>query len=174
MVVSSDISQTLEDLAPLLQAEDWRQADQVTTQLMAQTLGQGLAANFEEDAIAYLPCDLLKAIDSLWIHHSQGQFGFTAQRKIYLTEAAQNPLRFAKQVGWTISDIGALSFFKFYRSLKFERDAPPGQFPAHWYWQLSFRRSLRQGGFGTGRGAGYMNADLLDALMLRLERCDFV
>ncbi|MEO0490727.1 MAG: GUN4 domain-containing protein [Cyanobacteria bacterium J06659_2] len=174
MVTSPPIPWTVADLEAYLQAEDWRQADRVTTGLIAQAVEPYSSQFFEETAIAQLPCSVLTTLDQLWVRYSDNTFGFTPQQEIYLNEAAQKPLQFAKQVGWVISDIDVVGFFKFYRSLTFDRHAPRGQFPAHWYWQLSFNRSLWMGGFGTGRGAGYINPGLLDALMLRLERCGFV
>lgn len=173
MVTSPPIPWTTADLEACLQVEDWRQADRITTGLMAQAVEPYSHELCDESAIAQLPCSVLTHLDQLWVRYSDNHFGFTPQRQIYLNETAQKPLKFAKQVGWVISDVEFIGFFKFYRSLIFESSAPRGQFPAHWYWQLSFERSLLIGGFGTGRGAGYINPSLLDALMLRLERCDF-
>ena len=32
------------------------------------------------------PCDDLRTIDQLWVHYSNGKFGFSVQKKIYMDE----------------------------------------------------------------------------------------
>ncbi|MGF1461485.1 MAG: hypothetical protein ACFBSG_20965 [Leptolyngbyaceae cyanobacterium] len=63
------------------------------------------------------------------------------------------------------------SFFNFYGWLTFSLEAPPGHLPALWFWEMPWYRSWLVGGFGTGRGAGFGDPGMFDAMLLRLERC---
>ncbi|MFE4108220.1 GUN4 domain-containing protein [Almyronema epifaneia] len=159
-----------QDLDNLLSEQDWEAADRATADLLRQAANQLEAIALPTEAIAHLPCADLHRLDQLWTQHSRGQFGFSVQREIY-TSLDYNAVQFSHAVGWTPWAIKPFAFFRFYSRLNFSLDAPRGQFPALWFWQLSLENSFLAGGFGSGRGAGYVDADKLDALMLRLERC---
>ena len=157
-------------LEALLRGGDWKTADQATSQIMQQaTQRQGW---LDSAAIIHFPCQDLHKLDHLWSIYSYGKFGFSIQQKIYFNGPAVRSFNFSQQVGWVISNKRLLGFFKFYNQLTFDLDAaPPGHLPALWFWRVSWRESWRVGGFGLGRGAGYGDAQLLDACMLRLKRC---
>jgi hypothetical protein len=175
---------TLTDLADLLQGEEWQAADKVTQALLLK------AANCEELGsltaldLAQLPCRVLHDIDFLWVKASHGHFGFSVQQRLYTdldrdfdpaSLSPFNPHPFCQAVGWLMITVPRpLAFFRFYDFLNFSLEAPQGHLPALWYWQLSWLESLRIGGLGTGRGAGFADLARLDALMLRLSRCDQV
>lgn len=164
----------LRALEEALGQQDWRQADRLTTDLLlTQEASQG-KRHLTVEAIAHLPCDLLHSIDQAWMHHSSGQFGFSAQRAIYTEAAQRHAFTFSQQVNWTVLRWRPLGFYKFYNGLSFDLAAAPGHLPAHWFWQLPWYQSLWRGGLGTGRGAAFGDAGLVDALMLRLERCQQV
>jgi hypothetical protein len=92
-------------LENLLQSQQWAEADEETWKLVN---------NSSKNIINPLPCDLLKAIDQLWLNHSQGKFGITVQTKIW--QEFDRPTRlkdpasmhwgnakwkaFSKRVGW--------------------------------------------------------------------------
>jgi hypothetical protein len=165
---------TTEDLKTYLQQEEWQAADQITFWLMLQATGRVDAGWLDVGAIASLPCPLLHELDYLWITASQGHFGFSKQRDIYIQSAQYEAFQFSQQVGWTLFQVKPLAFFRFYDFLNFSLSAPPGHLPALWYWKLPWLTSWLTGGFGTGRGAGFGDARLLDAMMLRLDRCSLI
>jgi hypothetical protein len=176
---------TLNDLDELLRAEEWKAADKVTLLLLVDAVGRQGEGTLTPGAIAQLPCQMLHAIDHLWVEASRGNFGFSVQQRLYQDLAPTfdgtdfsnpaNPHPFCQTVGWLMVTFPRpLAFFKFYNWLDFSLEAPPGHLPALWYWQLPWGESWRVGGFGTGRGGGYADVAMLDAMMLRLSRCSRV
>lgn len=165
---------TLQDLDQYLSQQEWQAADQITLALLLAGTQRTAAGWLDVGAIAQIPCHLLHEIDQRWLSHSEGHFGFTVQRQLYLTAAQGNTFEFSRQVGWTVSKLRLLGVYKFYDFLNFSLEAPQGHLPARWFWQLSWQESWRIGGFGTGRGAAFGDANMLDALMVRLERCEQV
>lgn len=163
--------QDFDDLRHLLESQDWREADVKTLQILLQQTQRERAGWLDEDAIARIPCVALHQLDHLWRDASSGQFGFYIQYQRY-RELACSSFAFADEVDWLLFSVSRpLGFFRFYSDLDFSLEAPLGHFPARWYWALPWWRSLRAGGFGTGRGGGFWDPRLLDAMMLRLERC---
>lgn len=165
---------TYHDLETLLSEEEWQAADLVTFKLMLAAADRGRAGWLDADAIAQFPCAVLHEIDQRWTRYSSGHFGFSVQHDLYVHEAQRNAFALSRTVEWTAVKARPFGFFKFYDFLEFSLDAPRGQFPALWFWRLPWHRSLLMGGFGTGRGGGFGDAALLDAMMLRLERCQFL
>ncbi len=93
------------ELERLLQAKEWREADELTAKLMLEVSGQ---PNWlEEEHINIFPCKDLETIDQLWVHHSNGKFGFSVQNNIWLECGGKIGQfeeevwkRFAAKVGW--------------------------------------------------------------------------
>ncbi len=92
-------------------AGDWREADGYTHRLMIQVLGKRYTQGFTDitaNELLMFPCNDLLRIDGLWVLHSQGRFGFSVQKKIYV--ACGGPLdgkyheqpyaHFFHAVGW--------------------------------------------------------------------------
>lgn len=163
-------SLTLSDLESLLKQEDWRAADQATLALLLEPTQRQQAGWLDEFALAQIPCLLLHDINHLWAEASGQRFGFVAQQRVYQNQGA-SAHRFARQVGWLMSGLPPLAFFKFYNLLNFDLQAPVGHLPALWYWRTDWQASWLGGGLGGGRGGGFACAPTLDAMMLRLQRC---
>jgi len=113
-------------LEQLLKAKEWRKADELTTKLMPKLKSrrssyinnsQSLFTReftkprldyktyYSSDYIEEFPCEDLKKIDQLWIHHSDGKFGFSVQKKIWLDCGGdignfRNLVDFGIKVGW--------------------------------------------------------------------------
>ena len=167
----SEAALDYDDLEALLKASEWKAADQATCQIMQQLTNRQVC--LDKAAIINFPCQDLYTLNQLWTAYSKGKFGFTVQQQIYLSVPKVRSFNFSQQVGWIVYSIRWLGFYKFYNQLTFQLDeAPAGHLPALWYWRLSWQESFRVGGFGSGRGAGYGDPHLLDACMLRLERCN--
>jgi energy-coupling factor transporter ATP-binding protein EcfA2 len=71
-------------LATYLAAHQWRNADKETLQVMVQVAGRESQGYLNINDIRNFPCDDLLIIDNLWVQFSQGQFGFSVQKQIWL------------------------------------------------------------------------------------------
>ncbi|HEY9888870.1 MAG TPA: GUN4 domain-containing protein [Candidatus Obscuribacterales bacterium] len=160
-----------QELEDVLRQGDWQTADAITFEIMLEKSQRQREGWLDHAAIAQFPCSALHQLDQRWLYYSGGQFGFSTQLQLYREEAGRSAFTFSRQVGWTMSLWRPTGFFNFYPWLTFSTEAPPGHLPALWFWEMPWYRSWQVGGFGTGRGAGFGDASLFDALMLRLERC---
>jgi len=95
-------------LRDLLAAGNWKEADQETYRVMIQAVGKETGNWFTTDELLNFPCVDLKTIDRLWAKYSNGKFGFSVQKKIYL-ECGGIPdgryyeeayKKFGDRVGW--------------------------------------------------------------------------
>ena len=84
------------ELEQLLKAKEWRKADEMTARLMEM-----------EVDIETFPCQDLRTIDQLWVHYSNGKFGFSVQKKLWLECGGtvgkydyQVFKKFGSKVGW--------------------------------------------------------------------------
>ncbi len=68
-------------LRDLLAAGKWKEADEETTGVMLQAAGN--KSYLEVEDIDKFPCDDLRTINKLWLHYSDGKFGFSIQKEIY-------------------------------------------------------------------------------------------
>jgi predicted NACHT family NTPase len=82
-IVEASRYQPLEEY---LQNGQWKEADEETYRLMITTVGKEEGQWFDPEELLNFPCEELKAIDGLWVKHSQGHFGFSVQKNIYLSE----------------------------------------------------------------------------------------
>ena len=72
------------DLERYLQNGEWQKADEETYQLMILTVGKQEGQWFSKEDLLNFPCEDLRKIDGLWVKYSNGRFGFSVQKKIYL------------------------------------------------------------------------------------------
>jgi len=73
-----------QQLETLLKAHQWKEADEETYRLMITAVGKDEGQYFTGEELLNFPCDALKAIDDLWVKHSNGHFGFSVQKQIYV------------------------------------------------------------------------------------------
>jgi uncharacterized caspase-like protein len=71
-------------LRDLLKANKWQEADQETRKVMLQAVGRKSNDWIREEECLNFPCADLQTIDRLWVKYSQGRFGFSVQKKIYV------------------------------------------------------------------------------------------
>lgn len=132
------VQQRYQALENHLVANDWRAANQATVKHILSLAHQtnqpymGKIQNLEQ-----FPCEDLKVMNDLWVHHSQRRFGFSIQRDIYAEFG--DPLRpkydresfnaFKKRIGWFLEwrwrnpHLGQ-------RDLNFSISAPKGHLPS--------------------------------------------
>lgn len=70
-------------LEEYLSNHQWQEADDETYRLMIATVGKRFGRWFDENMTNFPP-NVLKTIDSLWVRHSDGKFGFSVQKSMYL------------------------------------------------------------------------------------------
>ncbi|MBD0386321.1 MAG: GUN4 domain-containing protein [Nostoc sp. C3-bin3] len=73
-----------EQLAYYLAAGMWKEADEETNKLMLQVAGREQQGYLDLDDIRQFPCEDLRTIDQLWVQYSDGHFGFSVQKEIFL------------------------------------------------------------------------------------------
>ena len=119
--VATSRYQQLEDY---LKNGQWRDADNETYRLMITTVGKEEGQFFSSDELRNFPCEELQAIDSLWVKHSNGKFGFSVQKDIYLNKCGGIPdgkyhreafSKFIRMVKWN--------------TIKYEISSPEGHLP---------------------------------------------
>jgi predicted NACHT family NTPase len=106
-------SSRYEKLEALMKAGDWKGADDETYRLMITTVGKEEGQYFTSEELLNFPCEELLTIDRLWVKHSQGQFGFSVQKEIYVACGAKLDGEFpgtkiwddfGTRVGWREND----------------------------------------------------------------------
>ncbi|MEA5558566.1 GUN4 domain-containing protein [Nodularia spumigena] len=73
-------------LAYYLAAGMWKEADKETLKVMLEVAGCEKQGYLELEDIRQFPCEDLRTIDKLWVDYSNGHFGFSVQKEIYLEE----------------------------------------------------------------------------------------
>jgi serine/threonine protein kinase len=144
---SSEVGIDYQILQELLTATHWQAAERETQRLMLKVFNRE-AGQLTPDEIRQFPCRDLYLIDYLWLHHSDGLFGFSVQKDIWKsvggTNDALSPVlerfsdrakwrvnspwqRFGGRVGWRLKD-----HWRSPAQLCFSLEAPKGHLP---YWQ---------------------------------------
>ncbi|WOD39539.1 caspase, EACC1-associated type [Nodosilinea sp. E11] len=129
-------------LRALLKAGNWRDADKETYEVMICAVGKKSGDWFTSEELLNFPCTDLRTIDGLWVKYSQGKFGFSVQKKIYVECGAQLDgkdsgdeiwHKFCERVGWR-KDGKWLSRFDLQANPSF---SPAGEFiwllGGHWF-----------------------------------------
>jgi hypothetical protein len=98
-----------QQLEEFLKNGQWKEADDETYRLMITTVGKEEGQYFESDELLNFPCEELLAIDGLWVKYSQGKWGFSVQKRIYVECGAKLDgkypsdkiwEKFGDRVGW--------------------------------------------------------------------------
>lgn len=119
-------------LRDLLAAENWKDADMETYKVMIQVLGKKKYDYFSSKELLNFPCTDLRTIDRLWVKYSDGRFGFSVQKEIYLSVGGKPDgkynneawEKFGDRVGWRVE-----SNWIDYDKVIFDTAVPRGHFP---------------------------------------------
>lgn len=120
-------------LRDLLKAQDWQAADQETYEVMIRAVGKQSGNWFISDELLNFPCADLLTIDQLWVKYSQGRFGFSVQKQIYVECGGKLDgkypgdtiwRKFGDKVGWRVN-----GSWIYYRDVTFSTSAPQGHLP---------------------------------------------
>jgi serine/threonine-protein kinase len=82
--LSSEKGIAYRKLRDLLVAGNWKDADYETYLVMLQAVGREKNDWIRDEELLNFPCTDLRTIDSLWVKYSNGKFGFSVQKQIYL------------------------------------------------------------------------------------------
>jgi hypothetical protein len=72
-------------LRDLLAAKNWKEADKETYRVMIKAVDKEEGHYFTYNELLNFPCTDLRTINRLWVKYSDGHFGFSVQRDIYLS-----------------------------------------------------------------------------------------
>ncbi|KAB8314987.1 TIR domain-containing protein [Tolypothrix campylonemoides VB511288] len=108
--LSSEKGVDYRKLRDLLAAGKWKEADYETYLMMLQAVGRKENDWITEEELLNFPCTDLRTIDQLWVKYSNGRFGFSVQKKIYLDVGGKPDgkyyqeawKKFGDRVGWRV------------------------------------------------------------------------
>ena len=160
-------------LEQLLKAGSWKKADEETANKMCEVAGRTKEGYLRVEDINKFPCEDLRTIDQLWVKYSNGRFGFSVQKKIWL-EVTCGPevgdideyeieFNLGDRVGWRKNDSWMDGWMN-YDDLTFSILAPVGHLPVRCVWVLQFW-SLGAGSWSPVLGA-------VSSLASRLANCN--
>lgn len=138
-----------------LKNRQWQEANEETYIVMLQVAEIKEGEMIWEDDIGKFTCEDLLAINDLWMKYSEGKFGFTVQRDVWLNCGGkigeyeyESYKKFSEEVGWYEQDKD-----KCYRDL-----------------ELSFETINR--GFLPFLYAPYYPGHVIVALFSRIQACE--
>jgi len=139
-------------LRDLLATGEWKEADRETFKVMLKAARREKEGWFDTNSIENFPCDDLRTIDQLWVKYSQGHFGFSVQKKIWLEVGGKvdydTECKLGDRVGWRKRRKGRKGWLE-YDDLTFNLEAPRGHLP-------SCARVFAWGGGGLGLVVGVL------------------
>ncbi len=139
-------------LRDLLATGEWKEADRETFKVMLKAARREKEGWFDTNSIENFPCDDLRTIDQLWVKYSQGHFGFSVQKKIWLEVGGKvdydTECKLGDRVGWRKRRKGRKGWLE-YDDLTFNLEAPRGHLP-------SCARVFAWGGGGLGWVVGVL------------------
>ena len=112
-------------LQNLLANGNWIGADIETSNLLVSIACPRNGRWLDSESIKRIPCEDLRIIDQLWIHYSNGLFGFSVQNLIW-KRVKGNVDEFGNSVGWRVNN----SWIK-YSQFTFSLDASKGHLPTY-------------------------------------------
>lgn len=96
-------------LREFLAVKKWSKANYETYFVMLQVAGQEKEGFLDVEDIEKFPWEYLRIIDQLWVKYSDGKFGFSVQKKIYLEEDGRKEYsekevweNFCIRIGWLV------------------------------------------------------------------------
>jgi hypothetical protein len=124
-------------LREFLRNNQWQQADTQTTKLLLKIIGKAYWDEVYAEDIINFPCQELKKIDQLWLHYSNGHFGFSIQQTVWLNLGGNMDYQVKKKLGDRLGWRKEGQWLNYEQisqqlSLNQELDHPIGLLPVHW------------------------------------------
>lgn len=136
----------MQKLEDLLKLKNWKEANKETRVILVELFNNIYLVNEEYDYL-FIPedflnfsCEYVNKIDNIWITYSNGKYGFSVQKNIYLNAGGKlNYLsgehkkeldsnageKFLSNIGWSFSTPDSIKFNDY-------ANAPEGHLP-YWY-----------------------------------------
>jgi hypothetical protein len=136
--LSSDCNVDYTRLRDMLQEGRWKEADYETGAVMVKAADREEKGWLGKDDVENFPCTDLRTIDQLWVKYSDGRFGFSVQKQIYL-EVGGIPddkyneeawIKLGERLGWRVKER-----WIWYSDVTFNTTAPRGHLPC-WDWRV--------------------------------------
>lgn len=115
-------------LRDLLKAQNWRAADEKTLNVMLQAAVTKSQGYLDYDSIENFPCTDLRTIDQLWVKYSNGHFGFSVQKRIWLQCGGKVDIKTERALGDALGWRKNNSWLD-YKDITFTLNAPEGHLP---------------------------------------------
>lgn len=120
-----------QNLETLLSQGKWRSADEETADLMLKAMGKKSWGDVNSEDLFNFPLTNLRTIDQLWLKYSDGKFGFSVQKQIWIDCGGTTgkydlevAVKFADKNGWRKKDTWLYQY-----ELNCDINAPHGHFP---------------------------------------------
>ncbi|MEA5567532.1 GUN4 domain-containing protein [Anabaena sp. UHCC 0399] len=134
--LASDKGVDYTKLRDLLAAKKWKEADYETYLVMLQVIGREKVGGISNEELLNFPCTDLRTIDQLWVKYSNGHFGFSIQKEIYLSVGGKPDgqyyeeawEKFGDRVGWRVKGNWIC-----YSEVIFDTSSPNGHLPGCCY-----------------------------------------
>jgi hypothetical protein len=128
-------------LEALLKAGKWRDADLETWELMKKLTKREQEGWLRIEDVKNFPRQELRKMDQLWVKYSNGKFGFSVQKQIWLELGGKLDgeydwdtfTKLGSRVGWRKNNE-----WLSYDSYTFSTNALPGHLPFEGWWWYSF------------------------------------
>ncbi|MEH2354958.1 serine/threonine-protein kinase [Nostoc sp.] len=128
LILASDVGVNYQNLENLLKAGQWKAADQESTTVMLKVAKREQQGWLDYESIENFPCTDLHTIDQLWVKYSNGHFGFSVQKRIWLECGGkvdyETECLLGDRLGWRILE-GWLSKDEYNYSLDFTQGHLP-------------------------------------------------
>jgi GUN4-like/ARM-like repeat domain, GUN4-N terminal len=124
--LNSERAIAYQPLQQLLAKQEFQTADVLTLQLLCELAGESAVQRkwvyFTE--VEQFPITDLQTINALWLMHSQGQFGFSVQRDLWLG-VGKNWEKLWTKIGWKEGN----NWTRYPQSFTWDLSAPRGHLP---------------------------------------------
>jgi hypothetical protein len=136
------------NLEEFLANKAWKEADKETSELMEKITKYKkesfLGTTIKVKDYANFPRKELCMIDSLWVKYSNGRFGFSVQKKIWIESGGSPSVinfdaykKFITEVGWRKDGRSLL-----YSDITFNTTAPEGHLPCSWRASMLYGKNI--------------------------------
>ncbi|MDZ8081287.1 MAG: serine/threonine-protein kinase [Nostoc sp. DcaGUA01] len=130
--LNSEVGVDYTKLRDYLTAGNWKDADKETYLVMLQAVSRKEGDWIRDEELLNFPCKDLRTIDRLWIKYSNGRFGFSVQKEMYLSVGGKLDGKYYKEawekfgdrVGWRMN-----SNWRNYNEVTFDMLVPVGHLP---------------------------------------------
>lgn len=88
------------ELEKLLKAKEWQNADERTARHILKAANRESLGWLDSISIKAFPCEDLRTIDHLWVHYSNGLYGFSIQKQIFVECGGTLDFRYPSRDTW--------------------------------------------------------------------------